>query len=238
MANVDAKLRQAVLAEDAAPVLAKNRFVGAMVMQAGRDAEEARWLFAAADQHPWILAVTPWVDLSKGALPSHSKMRAVRADAAGPAAEHLAGRGLVLDWMTDLAPLPDLPADLAVVLDWTTTAEPETWAPVIEAWASRPGTYLKCARLLTDGLRQGWAPARLHAPLRHAMAVFGYDRVLFGSAWPLSLPRHSWKEVLAYFTQSHGALPPGERWKLIGLNAARVYGLATPDQLAASEAAE
>jgi L-fuconolactonase len=74
--------------------------------------------------------------------------------------------------------------------------------------------------------------------MRDAMQAFGFERVLFGSAWPLSLPAFTWKQVLAYFTQTHSALPPGERWKMIGLNAARVYRLASEDAIRASEAAE
>jgi L-fuconolactonase len=237
MAEADPKLRQPVLAEDAAPVLPKNRFVGAIVVQAGRDPAEADWLFEIAERHAWVFAVTPWL-LEDVPLPQHPKCRAVRTDQAGSRLSELADRGLVLDWVTALTPLPNLPPELDVVIDFDTSVEPEFWAPVVESWSGRRNTYLKFARVLVTALRRGWPPARMHGPIRHALACFGYDRVLFGSAWPMALPRFSWKEVLAYFTQSHSALPPGERWKLIGLNAARIYRLADSDTIARSLDAE
>jgi L-fuconolactonase len=58
-----------------------------------------------------------------------------------------------------------------------------------------------------------------------ALALFGPDRLMFGSDWPHGLPEFTWKQNLAAFTQAIGAQPIEVREQLLGGTAARVYGL-------------
>ena len=57
------------------------------------------------------------------------------------------------------------------------------------------------------------------------LALFGPDRLMFGSDWPNGLPEHAWKAQLALFTQSIGAQTIEVREQLLGGTAARVYGV-------------
>ena len=61
--------------------------------------------------------------------------------------------------------------------------------------------------------------------VRHALAVFGPGRLMFGSDWPNSLPEYSWKAALAAFTQAIGAQTVEIREELLGGTAARFYAL-------------
>jgi L-fuconolactonase len=92
------------------------------------------------------------------------------------------------------------------------------WAGMLEEAATHPNVFCKLS-----GLARMGPPARLR--VRHAMAVFGPDRLMFGSDWPNSLPEHSWKENLAAFTQAIGAQPLDIREELLGGTAARFYSL-------------
>jgi L-fuconolactonase len=62
--------------------------------------------------------------------------------------------------------------------------------------------------------------------VRHALALFGPARLMFGSDWPNGLPGCTWKTNLAAFTQAIGAQPIEVREELLGGTAARAYGLA------------
>ena len=67
---------------------------------------------------------------------------------------------------------------------------------------------------------------RFPRPLvRRAMALFGPERLMFGSDWPAGLPDVTWKGSLAAFTQAIGAQPIEVRETLLGGAAEAFYGL-------------
>ena len=66
---------------------------------------------------------------------------------------------------------------------------------------------------------------RLRPYVAHVMSLFGPERLMFGSDWPVCLNAGSWKEVLAMFTQAVGPLPLEIREKLLGGTAMAFYGL-------------
>jgi len=57
------------------------------------------------------------------------------------------------------------------------------------------------------------------------LTLFGPDRLMFGSDWPVCLLAGTWKEVLAAFTQAVGPLPLEDRSRILGETAARFYRL-------------
>jgi L-fucono-1,5-lactonase len=98
----------------------------------------------------------------------------------------------------------------------------DEWARDLEIAAQHPLLAAKISGLISD------APTRWHADqfrpaVRHALRTLGPDRVMYGSDWPCYLPEGTWKEALAAFTQSVGALPVPVREHLLGLTAARFY---------------
>jgi len=96
----------------------------------------------------------------------------------------------------------------------------DDWARDLEHAAQCPNIYCKLSGITSAAFR----PA-----VRHALAVFGPARLMFGSDWPNHLPEVSWKVSLAAFTQSIGAQPIEIREQLLGGTAQRFYGL--PDAL-------
>ncbi len=57
-------LRRNYLPEDLAPILARNRFDGSVLVQANTVAAEAEWMLELATRHEFIKAVVAWVDLT------------------------------------------------------------------------------------------------------------------------------------------------------------------------------
>jgi hypothetical protein len=98
------------------------------------------------------------------------------------------------------------------------------WKSAMETAAQFPQVACKLSGLL--GLAPSpWSAAALRPFVLHALAVFGPERLMFGSGWPDCLPEHTWKETLAAFTQSIGARPVEMREQLLGGAAARFYGI-------------
>jgi L-fuconolactonase len=213
------------------PILKRNRF-DATVCFSGVG------LPAYTSEHDFIGAVVIKADLASPDLPHlldqlqlHPKFRGVYSEfPADPGLHELARRDLTLD----LPPRPDLIPPIAdcfptlrVVLDHvgrpSLMSQPfDEWARSLEVAAQHPGLHAKISGLITD------APTRWHADqfrpaVHHALRTFGPDRVMYGSDWPSYLPEGTWKEALAAFTQSCGALPTEVRDQLIGETAGRFY---------------
>lgn len=72
------------------------------------------------------------------------------------------------------------------------------------------------------GFRLPVDPART-ATFRRFLRELGPDRLMFASGWPHA--GCTWKETLAAFTQSLGAMPIEVREQLLGGTAAKFYGL-------------
>jgi L-fuconolactonase len=98
------------------------------------------------------------------------------------------------------------------------------WRSGMEAAALLPNVYGKISGLLTEAPLP-WNAAPIRPFVQHALGVFGPQRLMFGSEWPVRLPDVTWKESLAAFTQSIGANSIEVRERLLGGTAAEFYGL-------------
>jgi L-fuconolactonase len=101
----------------------------------------------------------------------------------------------------------------------------DRWAEDMEAAAKIPRLYCKLSGMITEDNPRGWKPEHLWPYVHHVLALFGPDRLMFGSDWPVCLLAGTWKEVLAAFTQAIGPQPLEAREKMLGETAARFYDL-------------
>jgi L-fuconolactonase len=101
----------------------------------------------------------------------------------------------------------------------------DTWAEDMEAAAKIPQLCCKLSGMITEDDPRGWKVEHLRPYVRHVLALFGPDRLMFGSDWPVCLLAGTWKEVLAAFTQAIGPQPLEAREKMLGGTAARFYDL-------------
>jgi L-fuconolactonase len=101
------------------------------------------------------------------------------------------------------------------------------WAGELAALARLPNVTCKVSGLVTEADWAAWTTAQLVPYVRHAAEVFGPERLLFGSDWPVCLLAAGYGEVVAAAEAAlEGAgLAPSERAAVLGRNARRVYRL-------------
>jgi len=100
------------------------------------------------------------------------------------------------------------------------------WKEQMAAIAKFPNMYCKLSGMVTEADHQKWKPADLKPYVTHAIDVFGTERVMFGSDWPVCLLAADYSEVydglvkvLPETFDSHSLD------QLFGLNAMRFYKL-------------
>jgi len=241
------------------PILKRNKFDGSVAVQAKASMEETAWLLDLASENDFILGVVAWVDLTDprlgetlDRLQRHPKFKGVRhpvhdepdvnwvlRDDVLRGLRELAKRGLPYDLLFRPPHLPLIPRiaerapELRMVIDHL--AKPPIGSGKLDGWAEdlvraaeHPQVYCKLSGMITEASPQ-WTADELKPFVRHAFEVFGADRLMFGSDWPVCLLAcETWKVTLAAFTQAHGALPLEVRNKVIGETAQRFYGLKAP----------
>ena len=101
------------------------------------------------------------------------------------------------------------------------------WAGELAALARLPNVTCKVSGLVTEAAWDAWTPAQLLPYVRHAADVFGPERLLFGSDWPVCLLAAGYGEVVAAaeWTLAEAGLEPAEREAVFAANARRAYRL-------------
>jgi L-fuconolactonase len=122
--------------------------------------------------------------------------------------------------------LPDVP----FVIDHI--AKPPIASAELEPWASRIAPFrelehvaCKISGMVTEADWSTWTPVDLQPYVDHILEVFGPDRLLFGSDWPVCLLAASYDQVLDAARETLASLGADGRAKVLGGTAARVYGL-------------
>lgn len=104
--------------------------------------------------------------------------------------------------------------------------EMDHWLQAMREIASFPNIYCKISGLVTEGDHLNWKPQDFIPYIHHVFQLFGPDRVMFGSDWPVCLRAASYDEVVQLLQE---AMPPewgkSEQNKLFGLNAKEFYKL-------------
>jgi predicted TIM-barrel fold metal-dependent hydrolase len=101
----------------------------------------------------------------------------------------------------------------------------DPWRSYIREIAKLPNVVCKISGLVAYADRQNWTAEDLRPYVEHAIDCFGWERVIFGSDWPvctLAASYKQWVEALQTITSSAGK---GNQKKLFHDNAVRVYRL-------------
>lgn len=99
----------------------------------------------------------------------------------------------------------------------------EPWKVHLAELAQRPNVVCKLSGALTEADHAAWTPADVRPFLDHALETFGFDRVLYGSDWPvlrLAADYSTWFELVQETVE--GCSEEEER-KLFKANAEGVY---------------
>ncbi len=167
------------------------------------DEEDARWLLRDD-------VLTGLQELSRRNIPYDLLLRPIHLPLVPLVAERVPGLRMAIDHLAK----PYI-ADHLV----------EGWAEDLAEAAKLPQVFCKLSGMITEASPQDWKAADLQPYIAHALSIFGAERCMFGSDWPVCRLAGSWKQVLAAFTQACGPLPQSVRDRVLGETAIRFYGL-------------
>jgi L-fuconolactonase len=101
----------------------------------------------------------------------------------------------------------------------------EEWRELVAPLAACPNVVCKLSGLVTEADHETWTPADLRPFVETALELFGAERALFGSDWPVCLLAASYGQVKEALEAALPPLSDTERAQVFGGNAVRVYGL-------------
>jgi predicted TIM-barrel fold metal-dependent hydrolase len=148
----------------------------------------------------------------------------------------LAGTGLTFDLCVLPHQLPramalaDLAPDVQFILDHCGVPDikgeaREPWATCIAELAKRPNVTAKISGVVAYAHADTWVAETLRPWVEHTIQAFGWDRVVWGSDWPvctLGGGLHAWVAATHAILEGVSA---DERRKLLSGNAERVWNL-------------
>lgn len=239
--------------DELAPVLARHGIAHTILVQAAPTLDETRYLLGVARTTPFVAGVVGWIDFDASDAPDTIARLAADPLLVGlrpmvhdiedddwlarrelaPVFEAMIAHGLVFDalvrprHLVRLAHVLERHPALPVVVDHA--AKPTIGADSNDGWlrdlaeiAAHPQVVCKLSGLLTE------APAGCDADMLRPyvdalLAVFGTDRLLWGSDWPvveLAGGYDRWRSITQDVLASIDA---AARANVLGINAARTY---------------
>jgi L-fuconolactonase len=249
-------LRRDYLPRDLAPLLASQRIDRTIVVQAAATLAETDFLLGLAEGESSVAGVVGWLDIEApdfasvlGRYASHPAFLGIRPMLQDLPDDRFLVRPRVLENLSELArsgrklDLLVLPRHLPVVIEALEAlpelravvdhcAKPDLrsgsladWREGIARVAEHPNVLCKLSGLVTEA-PPGAGSAVLAPAVEHVLSVFGEDRLLFGSDWPVCTLAVSYDRVVSVLAEVLGERLRGDfERKLFGENAARFYGI-------------
>ena len=242
------------------PLLRAHGVGRAVLIQSAPSLEHVRWLLGVAGPLPAIARVIGWADLeapdaeavladlrrdpkfigiramvNRAPDPNWLRQPAVRSGFAAVARAGLVAELLIRPaHLRACVELCRAVPDLAVVVDHG--ANPDIRSDAFEPWGAdiaeigRSTSAVCKVAGLAEAAGPGWSVERLKPFFGHLLEVFGPDRLLFGSNWPvidLVGDYRAWWDALRRLMEAFG-LDGRARGAILGGTAARVYAIPPP----------
>jgi L-fuconolactonase len=239
MTDEVAALRRPYGPSDLEPLLDANGVAGTVLVQARGSLDETRYLLELAAAAPFVLGVVGWVDLTQdvpaqlaafdGALVGlrhqvHDEPdpRWLLRDDVQRGLRAVGEAGLAFDLLVRARELPAAietvrrHPEIRFVLDHAAKrpVADAAWRAGVASLAEHGNVGCKLSGLLTE-----------HEPRRtaqEALALFGAERCLFGSDWPVCLLATTYDETLELI---RGVVASNELETVLARTAIRTYGL-------------
>ncbi len=247
-------IRRPYTADDLRAVTKAAGVHATVLVQTVSSEEETAEFLATAAAEPVIAGVVGWVDLTAPDVADRlaafdGPLVGIRHQVEGEPDDDwllrpevvaglstVAAAGLAFDLLVRPAQLPAatevalrLP-ELRLVLDHAAkppiaAGDREPWASGVAALAARENVVCKLSGLVTEADWSGWEVGHLRRYVDHVLDVFGPERLLFGSDWPVCELAASYELVLDAAIALTGSLSDAERLAVFEHNARTVYGL-------------
>ncbi len=249
-------IRRDFLPSDLASELERHHIDRTIAVQAAATVAETDFLLDLAAENPSIAGVVGWLDVEAPNFadtlarylrkPAFLGIRPMLQDLPD---DRFLVRPRVLENLGELArsgrklDLLVLPRHLSVVVEALEAlpelaavvdhcAKPDLRTGSLDVWrtgiarvAEHPNVVCKLSGLVTEA-PPGFAASALAPAVEHVLSVFGPDRLLFGSDWPVCTLAASYDRVVEVLAEILGTRLSGDfERKLFGANAARFYGI-------------
>lgn len=248
-------LNRPFLSSDLSDAIRPVEVAGTVVVQATATDEETEWLIEVARGSEMILGVVGWVDLSAPNVGDRIEqlggkpLVGIRHQAQDePDPDWLLGTNVVRG--IKAAGDANLPFDLLLrgpqrsgalklvgllpeqrfVIDHLAkpaiaSGEYVGWYSWMEAAAKHPNVFCKVSGLVTEADSSSWRRQPLSRYIRAAVELFGPDRCMFGSDWPVALLAAPYGDVVRLVEEALPGLSETEKNALWSGTAASFYGL-------------
>ena len=197
----------------------------------------------------WVDLMSVEIDAQLDELCTHPKFKGVRhlvesepnddwlvQPAVLSGLKKLSARGLSYDLLVHTRHLQYVPQvaetcpDLRLVIDHMAKPpiarnEIDEWATELKSVARYPNIHCKLSGLVTEANWSSWQVDDLRPYVDYALELFGAERMMFGSDYPVCLLAASYDIVLESFQELLSALSDSDRDKIFSQNAARFYRL-------------
>jgi len=242
------------LPSDLVPILKRNGVNKTVLVQASNSIAESRWLLELAGANSFIAGVVGWIDLTSPdaqleQLTTHPKFKGVRhlveseprddwliQPAVLSNLKRLSSYGLSYDLLVHTRHLKYVPQiaehcpSLPLVIDHLAKPpiarnEIKEWSQALESVVKFPNIYCKLSGLVTEANWTTWQTDDLRPFVDRALELFGVERMMFGSDYPVCLLAASYDRVLDAFQEILKDLSEDDREKIFSRNAAKFYRL-------------
>ena len=99
------------------------------------------------------------------------------------------------------------------------------WAEDMGTIAENQQVYCKLSGMITEADWKSWTASDIAPYVLHVTSVFGWDRVVFGSDWPVCLLAGNYQKVWKLVNDILSEITNEQKAKVFGDNAKRFYGL-------------
>ena len=209
---------------------AENEFIGGVVGWLDMDNEDFPSQFARYRKKPKFIGLRPMLQDMKddGWILRPRVLKSLRL---------VAEADFPFEFLTHTRHLPyvlkalEMVGPMRAVIDHISKPEIrlqklEPWKTYIAQLARYPNLSSKLSGMITEADHQDWSLETLQPYIDHVVDCFGWDRVIFGSDWPVCLLAGSYDQVVQVLTDALGArMGETEERRLFGENAVRFYKL-------------
>ena len=243
------------LPADLEPILKKNGFDGCVLVQVNQTEQENHDFLKFAVLYDFIKGVVGWVDLRAENLweqlsyfKQFPKLKGFRHIVQGEPVGFMQQESFVkgIKKLVDFGYTYDIliyPKQLKDALHLVREcpdnkfvidhiAKPDIKNKEISKWsnymieiAQHEHVFCKISGMVTEADWQKWKKEDFYIYLDWVLELFGTDRIMYGSDWPVCLVAGAYEDQLAIVQSYFAQLSKTEKDKLFGGNATRFYGL-------------
>ena len=248
-------LKNDFLPEHLISELSNCGFDGCIAVQARQTEEETQFLLKLAQQNKFIKGVVGWVDLSNNNVPDRLEILSKNKTLKGIrhiVQSEIDDFMLRKDFQNGISALRqfNLTFDILIyprqlnsaielvnrfpdqqfVIDHLAKPpikeqEIGSWKSGIKELAMAPNVFCKISGLVTEADWENWKQEDFTPYLDVIFDVFGIDRLMFGSDWPVCLLAASYKQVMEIIEDYTSSYSKNDVAKLFGGNAVQFYNL-------------